>query len=152
MKIDLSKKVGTSILTRKQVIIRIVVIIVFTVVAEFVASIIDNKNKNSLFNNEGFTTGEIIKRVYFGKNGNIPGFMWQATLKNKTYTYHDKVSDSFDCRALVGHKFPVIYDTSSNNYYQILGSQHILIFPENFKYYNIPYPDSLKWVLKYRIK
>lgn len=38
--------------------------------------------------------------------------------------------------------FPVIYDT-------IDGYKEILIDPKNFKRYNIAFPDSLKWVLKY---
>ena len=38
--------------------------------------------------------------------------------------------------------FPVIYDT-------IKGYKEILIDPKSFKWYDIAFPDSLKWVLKY---
>jgi hypothetical protein len=38
--------------------------------------------------------------------------------------------------------FPVIYDT-------VLGTSRLLIEPSDFKRFNMPYPDSLTWVLKY---
>ncbi len=41
------------------------------------------------------------------------------------------------------HKyFPVIYDPQSEN-------KELLIEPKSFTEYNIPFPDSLKWVLPY---
>lgn len=38
--------------------------------------------------------------------------------------------------------FPVIYDPK-------LGQSELLIEPEEFRNYNIPFPDSLSWVIKY---
>lgn len=38
--------------------------------------------------------------------------------------------------------FPVMYDPH-------LCSSQLLIEPSDFKRYNLPFPDSLKWVLKY---
>lgn len=41
-----------------------------------------------------------------------------------------------------GKYFPVIYE---NGY----GLSQILIDPDEFKKYNVPFPDSLKWVIPY---
>ena len=38
--------------------------------------------------------------------------------------------------------FPVLYDTT-------LGTTQLLIRPTDFEAYHLPFPDSLKWVLKY---
>ncbi len=38
--------------------------------------------------------------------------------------------------------FPVMYDT-------VLGASQLLIEPSDFERFNIPFPDSLNWVLPY---
>jgi hypothetical protein len=38
--------------------------------------------------------------------------------------------------------FPVMYDPK-------FGSSQLLVEPADFNEFNLPYPDSLKWVLKY---
>lgn len=43
----------------------------------------------------------------------------------------------------VDHYYPVMY------YPGLGGHSQLLIEPEDFKEYNIPFPDSLKWVLPY---
>jgi len=43
----------------------------------------------------------------------------------------------------VGKKFPVIYEKGNPN------NCMFLITPEDFAIYNRPFPDSLRWVLKY---
>jgi hypothetical protein len=44
----------------------------------------------------------------------------------------------------VGKQFPVVYDSLNPG-----GNFRMLISPDDFKYYNMPFPDSLKWVLSY---
>ena len=41
-----------------------------------------------------------------------------------------------------GRYFPVMYDPK-------LGMSQLLIEPSDFKRFNLPFPDSLKWVLPY---
>jgi hypothetical protein len=53
-------------------------------------------------------------------------------------TYEINSSDKYK---LVNRYFPVVY--SKNN----PENCDILIFPDDFKKYNIPFPDSLNWVL-----
>lgn len=43
----------------------------------------------------------------------------------------------------IGRQFVVIYDTLNPN------NESMLISPRDFKRYNIPFPDSLKWVIPY---
>ena len=43
----------------------------------------------------------------------------------------------------IGKQFPMAYSEQINK-------GQILITPENYKEFNIPFPDSLNWVLDYR--
>lgn len=43
----------------------------------------------------------------------------------------------------VSRSFPVIYDNTNPK------NSHILIHPKDFVKYNIPFPDSLNWILPY---
>lgn len=59
-----------------------------------------------------------------------------------------KITSNNPFEKFVGNKdfedknFPVIYDPK-------FGSSQLLIEPSNFERFNLPFPDSLKWVLKY---
>lgn len=43
----------------------------------------------------------------------------------------------------LGKEFPVIYSTKHPK------RSMLLVFPENFEYWGLPFPDSLQWVIKY---
>ena len=65
------------------------------------------------------------------------------------FYYHDKKvfgSNAFnDFRGndvFVNRNFPVMYEPK-------LGSSKLLIEPSDFKRFDLPFPDSLKWVLGY---
>ncbi len=45
-------------------------------------------------------------------------------------------------REFIGKYFPVMYDPK-------FGTSQLLVEPDDFKEFNLPYPDSLNWVLKY---
>ena len=50
---------------------------------------------------------------------------------------------SFENSKLLDNKnFPIVYNLKFNNMFS-----YLLIFPEDYSDFNIPYPDSLKWVL-----
>jgi hypothetical protein len=71
-----------------------------------------------------YINGEIIEG---GKNSYSLGTFSDATLEN----------------VLVGRKFPVVYD--SNN----ISNARMLILKSDFDKYDVPFPDSVKWVEGY---
>lgn len=150
---DLTKKFRVTRKTSKKgMIIFIIGVIVFTCISFFVATYIDNKNRDSLLKNEGFTTA-LVTKIELTGHPVVSCIVWQIVIKGNTYTFHEDCSDkdiSYD--SLIGKVFPAIYDTTSKHHYQISSSDHILIFPNDFKQFNIPFPDSLKWVLKFNKK
>jgi hypothetical protein len=76
------------------------------------------------------------------------GANMSMNLKYEFYYKGNKIIDNNASGSYRGHRifenkyFPVMYDP-------ILGTSKLLIEPSDFKRFNLPFPDSLKWVLKY---
>lgn len=97
-----------------------------------------------------------LSDVYLKKQGiilNAKTTNWGVVVKGYDLNYEfyyngEKKSGNNAVEKIRGLKefenkyFPVIYD-------QKYGASQILIDPAMFKKYNVPFPDSLKWVLPY---
>jgi len=71
-----------------------------------------------------------------------------TSLKYELYFHGRKILGNNSFKKISGlhdfedRNFPVMYDT-------LLGTSQLLIEPADFQEFNIPYPDSLNWVLQY---
>lgn len=111
------------------------------VVCLFLLSIIWwKKNQNGLKNNGVIVEAKIL-RVNFGGRS-TGGFQCLITYQNETKEISSFSSISKGKVAFVGKTFPAMYLPSKN----IL---EVLITPKDFKKFNIPFPDSLNWVIPY---
>jgi hypothetical protein len=91
------------------------------------------KNRNNLK-----IKGVISNAIIIGDKF-IKGSMLKYSFNNVEYLDRTGLGSS-KIKKLVGKQFPIIYlkeDESVND---------ILIFKSDFDTYNMPYPDSLKWV------
>ncbi len=103
-------------------------------------------NKNSLKRNYTILTCKIVE-VWAGTKGspNSVKVKFEYFINNKRYyndvQYDKSIALSVWKNEILGKNFPVAID--STNY----KNSYPMILPENFEFYNLPYPDSLKWVL-----
>ncbi len=100
----------------------------------------------SLIAHEGFTTGIPTSSIYIsGRSGSYWNLKYSTSIKGKIQTGTYSISNDIGVcpDSLLGYKFPVIYDTTDAE------ENYMVIFPEDFKNLNLPFPDSLKWVLKF---
>lgn len=103
--------------------------------------------KKQMLENPTITTGKVIDFLKAYKRTDAFKF---------TFSYGDKIFESYSSSegsqddygklySVVRDKsFPVIFNLKDPQKYST-----ILIVPEDFKYYGLNFPDSLKWVLKY---
>jgi hypothetical protein len=97
-----------------------------------------------LYKNPGFTNG---KAVFFAPDykGIGGGINYTFKIGDKEYKNTGLYPNVYASKGdnLVGKSFPVVYDKDDEN------NNMMLITPKNFERFNIPFPDSLEWVLKY---
>jgi hypothetical protein len=144
----------------------IVFLIVIVVVSAFVY-FMENREEASLIKNKGFTTGVILSIDWSrdAKSTDIyPCYIYNLSVKGKTTLARRIIGDEYDIDrqfkqgdgimidSFIGKTFPIMYDTTSRIHPPFAFTNVLLIFPDNFKQYNLPFPDSLKWVLKFNRK
>jgi hypothetical protein len=122
---------------KKKVVLGILIIVAFTIV------FICKHNGDDLRANGILTTG-LVTNAYPGTKGgiNLDYMFWINGKKitgSQFYFISSKFADKFQDRY-----FPVMYSKSSPD------RNSMLILQNNFSDFNIEYPDSLKWVLKYK--
>lgn len=105
-----------------------------------------NKPKNEMIH-PNFARGTVV--YYHAQNSLDTIFQYTYTLNGIMYTNTLNVATSVIKDSLIGKTLPVIYDTTAKNVKNSTFAACLLITPDDFKKYNIPFPDSLKWVLKY---
>ncbi len=92
---------------------------------------------------KGYFTGEIKQGG--GKTSNGPWYACYYRVGDKDFSNYSQ--PVFRCRplgrSLFEHSFPVIYNTKKP------GQSEVLVFPSDFEEFNLPFPDSLRWVLEY---
>ncbi len=144
----------------------IVFLIVIVVISAF-AYYMETLEKTSLIKNKGFTTG-VILRIDWSRDAKSPDiypcYIYKLSVKGKTTLAQQMIGDEYDIDrqfkqgdgimmdSLVGKSFPILYDTTSRIHPPLKFTNFLLIFPEDFKQFNLPFPDSLKWVLKFNRK
>ena len=91
--------------------------------------------------NNGIILVGIVKSSSFHAKSSDTDF--QCTFDYKGKKYESECSaDVTSSSIFIGKTFPVILSEVTNN-------SKMLITPDHFKSVNIPFPDSLKWVLQY---
>lgn len=112
--------------------------LVFIVV--FVSAYYSNSQPDRILTHKGFSICKIIGFQASGARGSIGDIAYSFSYKGKTY--NDCFGD-YGCTytPMYGKTFPIIFDTLDPTF------SMPLIRPKDFKYANIPFPDSLKWVL-----
>lgn len=100
---------------------------------------ITNYNKE-LKKNGIILNAQIIDIVHIYRGS--PNFKYNFFYNNKIYI-QEGGSGIRKKNLFIGKYFPVIFSPKSKN-------SELLISPEDFEKFDIPFPDSLKWVLKYR--
>lgn len=107
-----------------------------------------NSNKTKKFEdrilkNAALTIGVIDEVGFRAKQGDNVAFHFE--INGKLHYDQQNYSDlGALTQKILNKSFPVIYDSTDVTY------NELLITPEDFEAYKMPYPDSLKWVLKYR--
>ncbi len=136
-----------KIYTCKQKII-VVAFISILLGATFIFTIYNgNEEHASLLMNKGFSSGVIVKLVPgSGTNFLDDDIQVRFEIKNVNKIDYQLAVWGVLWDSLIGRSFPLIYDTTSPNI------NHLLIFPTDFETWNLPFPDSLKWVLKFNKK
>jgi hypothetical protein len=102
---------------------------------------IENIIKYSRKKNKILVTGNILG---FSKGGSNSGTFidYQYNFQNKVYNGTD--TKTVNGRIFIKKNFPVVINKKWPS------SSKILLLPENFEEYGYSFPDSLKWVLKYK--
>jgi hypothetical protein len=129
-------------LSRKKLIILFVLIFFEFAVMEIMYIVHRKKLAASLETHKKIVTGIILNAKETYGRSNRHSFYVYGFNNNSTISYGN-ASILVGWQRLIGKKFPVIYDTTNPE------NNHMLIFPDDFNDWNLPFPDSLKWVLKF---
>jgi hypothetical protein len=84
-----------------------------------------------------------INNTHFEKNGFVVEYSFNAGEKDlSSYVSHPRF---ISIRSLLynGRSFPVIFSSTNPE------KNEMLILPEDFNHFNVPFPDSLSWELEY---
>lgn len=112
-------------------------IIIISVVAVF--AIYDFLLRYDLRHYGVFTNGIILSSVYPAKSSMV--FTYRYFYMNEEKEDNSQAGVRYP-GTFYGKSFPVVVSTLTKR-------SMILITPAHFKRFNIPYPNSLKWVLQY---
>ncbi|SFQ31200.1 hypothetical protein [Parafilimonas terrae] len=120
---------------------------IFIVVLVFSIIYINGRNseddyREKVLNKPELTTGTVTNVEFKSRVGYEVQFYFSANngeIHSKT-SFGDIVSLQ---HFIINKQFPIIFSSVNPNY------NMILILPEDFKDYNVPFPDSLNWVLQY---
>ena len=123
----------------------------FFVAFLLVMYIITNHQKNSLLTHKRFTRGDIL-RVFSKGKSNMPTYEYIFYLKGSPILGYRRIPYGIIRDSLIHKAFPVMYDTTANYNSSLAPPSEMLITPGEFQKYNLTFPDSLMWVLRYNIK
>lgn len=96
-----------------------------------------------ILNNSAFTVGVVSEVKYVAKQGEVIYYNFEVDYKTFSATNNYGNFHSLQ-RFVINKSFPVIYAKDNPKDYNTL-----LIEPDDFSAYNIPYPDSLYWIIKH---
>ena len=96
-----------------------------------------------ILNNAAFTVGVVSQVKYVTKSGEV--IYYNFEVDNKTYSSTNNYGNFHSLqRFIVNKSFPVIYAKDNPADYNA-----VLIEPDDFSAYNVPYPDSLYWIIEH---
>ena len=127
---------------RKNIFVSVVItlFILFVAVCFFISKSNEKSLKAIILKDSIIVTGQVDS---FHPSGNKYSCTIQYSFLLGVHTF-SKESSSYKYeplnRHLVGKTFPVIVNIRNDKY------NRILILPEDFKEFGIPFPDSLQWV------
>lgn len=138
------KKIGSIIAEHKKpvtlIVIAVIILCMIKLTNRYNSSFYREILESSAFA-KGYFTGEV---EIGGKGSNGSQYTCQYYVGYKAFTSHQPV---FRCRplgrSLFEHSFPVIYNTNKPS------QSEVLVFPSDFAEFDLPFPDSLRWVLEY---
>ena len=117
---------------------KIVVLTILTVFGSLISFIIFKDKK---LENDGILLNARTTEWIYGANISMD-LRYEFYYKGKKITGSNATGNYRGNQNFVDKYFPVMYDPE-------YGSSELLVQPANFKKYNIPFPDSLRWVLEY---
>ncbi|MFN8258781.1 MAG: hypothetical protein U0W24_24040 [Bacteroidales bacterium] len=115
----------------------IVIILIILICISFIKREID---KREIKNNMSITVAYILK-AYPGRSGQLIDYYYLAN-GTKHYGKYQLYIGLRNAELLVNHRFLLVYSKKNAN------KRQILIHPNDYKNYNMDYPDSLNWVRK----
>lgn len=97
---------------------------------------------------KGLTHGEILG---FYHEHNLPKYIFEYTYVRHGLVYlaEQPIPPDIMKDSLLKKTFPVVYDTTAKGSRYVPFPVYLLITPDDFKKFNMPFPDSLNWVRKY---
>lgn len=100
-----------------------------------------NKEKAAFDAHKKFTIGTITSYKMRGYKAASAYYTYKFDVKNESYYGEFQLLAGSD--AFLKRKFLVAYDSTNpqNNY--------MLVLPKDFQSFNLPFPDSLRWVIQY---
>lgn len=117
-------------------------IVSFFVAIIFVLIVVDWRNSNQRdLKSHGVLIQAYITRVNYGGKSSS-GFNCLINYNNKTFQRPTPSTVKRNRSYFVNKTFPAMYSPASD----IL---EILMTPEDFSKFNLPFPDSLRWVVDY---
>jgi hypothetical protein len=118
-----------------QIIFIIVIIFIFLTIYSI------NRTNTELKKNGIIVNATITDVIYPSKD--ISEFQYIFYYQGKKYT--DEGATGIQTKWLfIGKSFPALFSPKT-------GNSELLMPPKNFEKYNVPYPDSLQWILQYRV-
>lgn len=129
--------------TIKFPIVSFVIIIIISIFIYISGKESGDNYRSNILKNPSLTSGTVTGVDLKGRLGNFIEyhFSYGGNLYSSDGNAHKEYASLRNF--IINKKFPVVFDSVNPNY------NMILILPEDFKNYNIPFPDSLKWVLNY---
>ena len=103
---------------------------------------------NQILAHKGFTHGEILASYHAYKSPKYV-FEYDYKIHGAAYMGEQLISEGLMKDSLLNNTFPVVYDTTAKRNRYTPFPAYLLITPDDFKKFNMPFPDSLKWVKKY---
>ena len=118
------------------------IIIIFILIFCLTAIFICNRNGNDLKTNGILTNGQVVK-AYWGRGGINLDYIFYVNGQKVDGSEFYFISIRFGNKFL--HKsFPVIYSKNS------IDRNRMLVLENDFKEFDMTYPDSLRWTLNYK--
>ena len=128
----------------KRSILLVVVVLLFVIAA--INFIKKKKFNNELRYQRSFVTGMVVKGQLRPKSGKSLDVYFTFVVNGKTFRSESLVNGIYlkdFNNNFLNRSFPVIFSPKN------IEKNEILITPDKFKRFNLLFPDSLRWVLKY---